>query len=437
MPALRKLIIAGILAAAASAALGQSAAPPQVDTVTDTIYDTVRLSDTTDRYYQLAEKAIEHRMTVITVILTFIGLLLAAFSVALVVEGRRASRKIEQDLQIARHKVDCAVLRAEKEALEARNLIAGDLDELKVSTKAELDKVRAETEAAIREIGRLKEESQRHVLETKQKAEKEISDIGEKTKDAIRQLAEIEARITELGRMTEKPVRKAQEKAAATPGLDVEEKLKLIETADASEAVEQYEKLVDDMKREGLSGSMIPSAIRRNMGYHYFLLDRYEKALPELLAYLESSPDDEWALFMAGLSFGRLKKHEDAMRYWERIVSLNATDATALYNWAASLVRLYDATGDKSALHQAVEKCNRALELAPDRKDYYYNLACAQALLGKKEEMLSALKEAITFDPKHKKMAREDEDFKAYWDDPDFRALTDEEPGEDEGKKPE
>jgi len=40
MPALRKLIVACILAAAASAALGQTAAPPRVDTANDTLWYT-------------------------------------------------------------------------------------------------------------------------------------------------------------------------------------------------------------------------------------------------------------------------------------------------------------------------------------------------------------------------------------------------------------
>jgi tetratricopeptide (TPR) repeat protein len=110
---------------------------------------------------------------------------------------------------------------------------------------------------------------------------------------------------------------------------------------------------------------------------------------------------------------------------YERAVAIKPDFDKAFDNWSGDLTRMYRATGDRSFLERAVARSRRALQIAPDRKDHCYNLACALALLEKKSDMLAALKEAIDHEPEHNKgMAREDEDFKAYWDDPDFMALT-------------
>ena len=54
-----------------------------------------------------------------------------------------------------------------------------------------------------------------------------------------------------------------------------------------------------------------------------------------------------------------------------------------------------------------------------------YNLACGFALAKDRDGMIWALKVTIEFKPaKYKKMAREDEDFREYWEDLEFIALT-------------
>jgi tetratricopeptide (TPR) repeat protein len=293
-----------------------------------------------------------------------------------------------------------------------------------------------------------------------------------------------------------------------------EDRIKLIDETDATKAVDLYEqlRLTAGVERD------IPSSLHRNIGLSYFRLRRYEKALVELLEFLKVSPDDEDVLMAVAYSHVELRHHEEAVKFWDRVATVNPANATAFYNWglaldslymathdtkwlevafrkyeqavtlrpdmpeafnkwgvalmkmyeatretkwlalslpkyeravtlkpdfdkafdnwAGDLTRMYRATGDRSFLETAVAKSRRALQIAPDRKDHNYNLACTLALLERKNDMLAALKEAIEYDAEHNKsMAREDEDFKAYWSDPDFIASTAERPPKDEGEK--
>jgi tetratricopeptide (TPR) repeat protein len=283
-----------------------------------------------------------------------------------------------------------------------------------------------------------------------------------------------------------------------------EDRIKLIEEADATKVVDLYEQL--KLESSGVK-SEIPSSVHRNIGLSYFRLRHYEKALVELLEFLKVSSKDEDVLMAVAYSYGELRQYEEAVKFWDRVATVKPANAMAFYNWglaidrlymathdtkwldlafekyeqavtirpdmpeafnkwgvalmkmyettretkwltlslpkyerattlkpdfdkafdnwAGDLTRMYRATGDRSFLERAVEKSRRALQIAPDRKDHNYNLACTLALLERKNDMLTALKEAIEYDAEHNKsMAREDEDFKAYWSDPDFIALV-------------
>ncbi len=213
-----------------------------------------------------------------------------------------------------------------------------------------------------------------------------------------------------------------------------EDRIKLIEEADATKAVDLYERLRFDLKVAGLPDDIIPSALRRNMGLNYYRLERFEKALGELLHILKDSQDDEDVLFATAHSYSELQKNEEAVKYWERVTDINSMNAAAFANWAASLASIFRATGEPSTLNDAIRNSTLAIRLAPDRKDYQYNVACAMALKGNKDRALAALKEAFVYNAKLKKAAKKDEDFKAYWNDSDFIALTAEDPPKDEGE---
>jgi tetratricopeptide (TPR) repeat protein len=309
--------------------------------------------------------------------------------------------------------------------------------------------------------------------------------------------------VTLLANCAEAVTLAAESNKAAQP---FEDRIKLIDETDATKAVDLYEQLKLDSKQAEAERN-IPSSLHRNIGFNYFRLQQYEKALVELLEFLKVSSKDEDVLMAVAYSHGELRQYDQAVKFRERVATVNPANATAFYNWglaldslymathdtkwldlafekyeqavtlkpdmpeafnkwgvalmkmfeatretkwltlslpkyeratilkpdfdkafdnwSGDLTRMYRSTGNRSFLEKAVEKSRRALEIAPDRKDHNYNLACTLSLLERKNDMLAALREAIEYEPEHNKsMAREDEDFKAYWSHPDFIALT-------------
>jgi mannose-6-phosphate isomerase-like protein (cupin superfamily) len=61
----------------------------------------------------------------------------------------------------------------------------------------------------------------------------------------------------------------------------------------------------------------------------------------------------------------------------------------------------------------------------PDSAGLHYNLACLEALQGRRHEALAALRRAGELDPNMPGYARDDADFASLRDDPEFRALVD------------
>jgi mannose-6-phosphate isomerase-like protein (cupin superfamily) len=61
----------------------------------------------------------------------------------------------------------------------------------------------------------------------------------------------------------------------------------------------------------------------------------------------------------------------------------------------------------------------------PDSAGLYYNLACFEAMEGRRDEALASLRRAGALNSDMPKYAREDADFASLRDDPEFRALVD------------
>jgi tetratricopeptide (TPR) repeat protein len=64
------------------------------------------------------------------------------------------------------------------------------------------------------------------------------------------------------------------------------------------------------------------------------------------------------------------------------------------------------------------------LEHKPDHPVLLYNVACYEALTGRRDDALAHLKRAAELDSRVVEWARKDEDFASLRDDPDFRALV-------------
>ena len=72
----------------------------------------------------------------------------------------------------------------------------------------------------------------------------------------------------------------------------------------------------------------------------------------------------------------------------------------------------------------ALDACRGALEIHPGNAMILYNAACLEALLGKPEEALAALTEALASSPDFKEQAVGDDDLAMLRDDPRFQALV-------------
>jgi quercetin dioxygenase-like cupin family protein len=74
---------------------------------------------------------------------------------------------------------------------------------------------------------------------------------------------------------------------------------------------------------------------------------------------------------------------------------------------------------------RAREILAEGLEAHPESRALHYNLACLEALQGRREAALAALGQALELSPDVARWARDDEDFAALRGDPEFQALLD------------
>jgi tetratricopeptide (TPR) repeat protein len=73
---------------------------------------------------------------------------------------------------------------------------------------------------------------------------------------------------------------------------------------------------------------------------------------------------------------------------------------------------------------KAAEVYQAFLAETPGNAGFLYNLACAESLLGRKEDALQHLRQSVETDAAYKKNALKDPDFDAIRDDPEFSAIT-------------
>ncbi len=78
----------------------------------------------------------------------------------------------------------------------------------------------------------------------------------------------------------------------------------------------------------------------------------------------------------------------------------------------------------RSDPERAREILNDGLRAHPEAASLHYNLACLEAVQGRRERAIESLRSAVERRPETAGWAREDEDFESLRDDPQFRALA-------------
>ena len=108
----------------------------------------------------------------------------------------------------------------------------------------------------------------------------------------------------------------------------------------------------------------------------------------------------------------------------------------SLWEWSfatSPLRERKDYEGALALLREGLEQRTPGLEDRPDYAWLLYDVACYEALLGRREAALSSLRESVERQPRVAEQARRDEDFASLRDDPEFLAITGEADASGEG----
>ncbi|TAL69218.1 MAG: tetratricopeptide repeat protein [Bacteroidetes bacterium] len=118
-----------------------------------------------------------------------------------------------------------------------------------------------------------------------------------------------------------------------------------------------------------------------------------------------------------GIALISLKRYEEAIKCFDKVIEIRPE---GYYGWYLK-GNIYSL---KKNYEESIQCYDKAIERYPKFVRAWYNKACAFSLLENKEEMLKSLKKSIELNSKNKQEAKKDNDFKEYWDDPDFKKLV-------------
>lgn len=166
-----------------------------------------------------------------------------------------------------------------------------------------------------------------------------------------------------------------------------------------------------------LYGKKIMAIYYSKRGLKLSRANNFEGALKACDKATDSMPDHAGAWCNKGMVLHRFKRYQEALKAYDKAIELKPELAMIWYGKGDVLIKL-------NRLEEALKVCDKAIELKPDYADAWYNKACVFIKMNKKEAAFSNLKKAIDLNSDNKDEAKTDEDFKAYWDDADFRKLV-------------
>jgi tetratricopeptide (TPR) repeat protein len=116
------------------------------------------------------------------------------------------------------------------------------------------------------------------------------------------------------------------------------------------------------------------------------------------------------------------KLYQQAFEKYHQATIINSNNNNTWYNWGNDLVilaRTKNGEEAKKIYQEAFDKCQQAAVLGGN----HYNLACVYALTNKKENALKHLEKSLLNQEQTISFVKDDEDWKAYLEDPEFMAL--------------
>lgn len=154
----------------------------------------------------------------------------------------------------------------------------------------------------------------------------------------------------------------------------------------------------------------------------YFELELFEHALERARTLLAAGGFAVKARFFAAESLKMLDRFEEAMALYDELLE---SRPPAPYRKGA-LLGLGWCAKRLGRLREAIRWLEILCRRFPEEAIGPYNLACYYALDGRREEVLRLLRRAIRMESSYRDLARREEDFRAFREDPDFRRLLQE-----------
>lgn len=155
-----------------------------------------------------------------------------------------------------------------------------------------------------------------------------------------------------------------------------------------SKAIDEATKPLEDKESEQFSD------LSKLVGESYFNLEKYEEALPHLLAYKgEKGKFDNTHLYQIGYAYFQIKKYDKAISYFNKIINKNSEIAqNAYYNLAACYLKLDKKSESLNAFRSASDmNYNKKI-----KEDALYNYARLSYEVGNvAESVLMALNRYI------------------------------------------
>jgi tetratricopeptide (TPR) repeat protein len=158
--------------------------------------------------------------------------------------------------------------------------------------------------------------------------------------------------------------------------------------------------------------------VQKHLAYAsgYLDLKMFEDALRETDLVLASEPDQPQAIAIKSAVLWHMNRLKEAEPFVAKLAEMNPGDSEIWINLA------YIRRRTKS-VDAAVEALQRAFKADPRNALAHFNLACYRAVQNRTQEALDLLRYAIRLDPKLKRLAAAEPDFKHLRQVPEFCAL--------------
>lgn len=152
------------------------------------------------------------------------------------------------------------------------------------------------------------------------------------------------------------------------------------------------------------------SLILLELGFYKEALDCVNKAI-------ELDPNNFFAYNNKASILFRLGKYKEALENIEKSLSIRPDFNFAIRNKGLCLMYL-------NRIDEGIEIFKELITKEPNNPEHYYNLACAYAQKGEKNQAIDYLKRAIEMDQNFKFIALDDKDFDSIRDSEEFKELV-------------